>query len=130
MSHCIMPSLGSVALAACLGTLACTGPTYDTTVPFVADPPAVYVAKVKNILLGLPPTDAEVAAVIADPSALAGLIDSWMARPEYSQKMMVFFELAFQQTQIDQASFVDVAPPNGLGNGRSIPLLVQNARES
>jgi len=42
----------------------------------------------------------------------------------------VFFELAFQQTQIDQADFVDIVPPNGLGNGRSIPLLVQNARES
>ena len=28
---------------------------------FQADPPAVYVAKVKNILVGLPPTDDEIA---------------------------------------------------------------------
>ena len=36
---------------------------YDNPTPFVADPPSVYVAKVKNILVGLPPTDAEIAAV-------------------------------------------------------------------
>jgi hypothetical protein len=109
---------------------ACAGPTYDTTVPFVPDPPAVYVAKVKNILVGLPPTDAEIAAVVADPNALPGLIDQWMQLPQYAEKMMVFFELAFQQTQVSQADFVDNVPPNGLGNGKSIPLLVQNARES
>jgi hypothetical protein len=119
------------AAAFCLAhLLGCTGPTYDTRPPFVADPPSVYVAKVKNILVGLPPTDAEVAAVVADPDALGGLIDGWMQLPEYQAKMMVFFELAFQQTQITQADFVDIIPPNGLGNGASIPLLVQNARES
>jgi len=126
----MMPHLGSLLLAACLGTFACTGPTYDTKTPFVPDSPEVYVAKVKNILVGMPPTDAEIAAVIADPNALPGLIDQWMTTPEYTQKMMVFFELAFQQTQIDQSSFVDIVPPNGLGNGKSVPLLVQNARES
>ena len=97
---------------------------------FVADPPSVYVAKVKNILVGLPPTDAEIAQVTTDPKALPALIDGWMAMPEYQQKMMVFFELAFQQTQITAADFVDIVPPNGLGVGRAIPLLVQNARES
>jgi hypothetical protein len=124
--RCFLPQL-FLALAA---TSACTGPTYDNTEPFVADPPSVYVAKVKNILVGLPPTDAEVAAVVADPTALPSLIDTWMALPQYQQKMTVFFELAFQQTQISEANFVDIAPPNGLGNGRQIPLLVQNATES
>lgn len=109
---------------------ACTGPTYDHTEPFVGDPPSVYVAKVKSILVGLPPTDAEIAKVTADPDALPALIDGWMALPEYQRKMMVFFELAFQQTQITGANFVDIAPPNGLGNSKSVPLLVQNARES
>jgi hypothetical protein len=97
---------------------------------FVADPPSVYVAKVKNILVGLPPSDAEIAQVTADPDALRGLIDGWMALPEYQQKMMVFFELAFQQTQISAADFVDIVPTQGLGVGRAIPLLVQNVRES
>ena len=97
---------------------------------FVPDPPAVYVAKVKNILVGLPPSDAELAQVTADPSTLPALIDDWMKLPQYQQKMMVFFELAFQQTQIAAADFVDIVPQQGLGIGRAIPLLVQNVRES
>jgi hypothetical protein len=97
---------------------------------FEPEPPASYVAKVKNVLVGLPPSDAEIAAVEADPKALAGLVDGWMALPEYQHKMMVFFELAFQQTQITQIDFVSMIPPNGLTNGAGLPLLVQNARES
>src|SRR4051794_28389694 len=102
----------------------------DGGMPFVPDPPAVYVAKVKNILVGLPPSDAELAQVTADPEALPALIDDWMKLPEYQKKMMVFFELAFQQTQITAADFVDIVPTQGLGVGRAIPLLVQNVRES
>ncbi|MEO7733045.1 MAG: hypothetical protein ABIY55_18935, partial [Kofleriaceae bacterium] len=102
----------------------------DDAPPYVGDAPSVYVAKVKNILVGLPPSDAELAQVTADPKALGTLIDGWMATPEYQQKMMVFFELAFQQTQISAIDFVDFIPNNGLGSGRAVPLLVQNARES
>ena len=102
----------------------------DDDVSFVPDPPSVYVAKVKNILVGLPPSNDELARVTADPSALGELIDDWMKLPEYQQKMMVFFELAFQQTQISATDFVDIVPPQGLGSGRAIPLLVQNVRES
>src|SRR6266480_655534 len=36
---------------------------------FTPDPPSVYVAKVKNVLVGEPPTDAEITAVNADPNA-------------------------------------------------------------
>lgn len=119
-----------VVAAACLA--GCTGPTYDTSVhpAFTPDTPAVYVAKVKTILVGLPPTDEEIQAVVDDPTALAGLIDGWMALPQYQQKMMVFFELGFQQTQINAADFIDTIPNFGLGNGQSQPLLVQNIRES
>ncbi len=97
--------------------------------PFQADPPSVYVAKVKNLLVGLPPTDAEVMQVTANPDALATLIQGWMALPEYNEKMQVFFELAFQQTQLTAASFIDMFP-NGIGNGVGVPLLVQNIQES
>ena len=90
----------------------------------------VYVAKVKNILVGQAPTDAEIQAVTKDATALDGLVDQWMQQPEYAQKMMVFFELAFQQTQITQQDFVDLVPPRGLGVGRAVPLVVQNVRES
>jgi len=120
----------TLTVAVCASLAGCAGPTYDTSPPFVPDSPSVYVAKVKNILVGLAPTDAEVAAVTADPTALTGLIKGWMALPEYQNKMMVFFELAFQQTQIGVTDFVDSAPPNGIGKGTQLPLLVQNARES
>jgi hypothetical protein len=124
-----------LALAACLGGAACTRQGAATTnadagIIFSADPPAVYVAKVKNILVGLPPTDDEIAQVTADPGALGALVDGWMAMPQYQDKMMVFFELAFQQTQISNADFTDMIPPQGLGVGGQIPLLLQNLRES
>ena len=38
---------------------------------------ATYVAKVKNPLLGLPPTDTEVLAVTADPTQLKALVNDW-----------------------------------------------------
>ena len=123
------------ALATCFGAAAClrqgaANTNADAGFTFQADTPAVYVAKVKNILVGLPPTDDEVAKVTADPSALGTLVDGWMATPEYQQKMMVFFELAFQQTQITAADFTDMIPPQGLGVGGQMPLLLQNVKES
>ena len=38
--------------------------------------------EVKNLLVGLPPTDDEIKAVAADPNALPHLIDTWMALPD------------------------------------------------
>jgi hypothetical protein len=100
--------------------------------PFQEDPPAVYVAKVKNILVGLPPTDAELKAVEAAPSALAGLVDAWMALPQYQEKMLTFFSLAFQQTQISLADIAtyQTAPRSADLNPATAPLLLQNIRES
>ena len=99
-----------------------------TIFPFQADQPVTYVAKVKNILVGLPPTDDEVQRVTADPTQLATLIDGWMLQPEYVQKMKRFFELAFQQTQVTAVDFSDQAYPKQIGiNNTTIPLLVQNA---
>jgi hypothetical protein len=100
-------------------------------VAFEANPPSVYVAKVKNILVGLPPTDDEVAKVVADEAALAGLIDSWMQLPEYQIKMQRFFELAFQQGQVEINDFADQAYPRQADvNASNKNLLAQNARES
>jgi hypothetical protein len=91
----------------------------------------VYVAKVKNVLVGLPPTDDEIQTVAADPSQLKGLIDTWMSLPQYTQKMLTFFELAFQQTQVSITDFADQAYPGQADiNGATQPLLVQNAKES
>jgi hypothetical protein len=99
--------------------------------PFQAAQPATYVAKVKNILLGLPPTDAEVQQVTADPTQLGTLIDGWMQQPQYAEKMKRFFELAFQQTQVTAADFADQAYPKQISiNGTTTPLLIQNAEQS
>jgi hypothetical protein len=107
------------------------GSDAGVTVPFVPDPPAVYVAKVKNVLLGLPPTDAELEQVTRDPAQLAPLIRQWMKQPEYAQKMQRFFELAFQQTQIGAIDFADQTYPKPIGlNPATIPLLIQNAQQS
>ncbi len=102
----------------------------DAASTFVATPPAVYVAKVKDLLVGLPPTDAEIQTVTADPTQLKSLIDGWMALPEYTAKMKVFFELAFQQTQISIVDLADqVFPRQADINGATTPLLVQNNEE-
>jgi len=98
--------------------------------PFEAVSPRVYVAKVKNVLVGLAPTDAEVKSVEADASRLASLVDEWMTLPQYSQKMMRFFELAFQQTQIASDNFTDQVFAKLGWNPRTTPLILQNTKES
>src|SRR5204863_9857693 len=97
----ISVSVASVAIACGSGSSSSSTPEQ----PFRADPPAVYVAKVKNLLVGLPPTDEEVSAVTRDAGALRGLIDGWIGMPEYRSKMLRFFELAFQQTQVSITDF-------------------------
>jgi hypothetical protein len=100
--------------------------------PFEPVAPEVYVAKVKNLLVGLPATQDEVAAVTADPAhALGNLIDGWMTYPQYTQKMQRFFELAFQQTQVAISDFApQVYPRQADVNASTSALLTQNATES
>ena len=98
---------------------------------FQADPPTVYLAKVKNLLVGLPPTSEEVAAVTAEPTQLKSLIQGWMRLPQYTTKMQRFFELAFQQTQVTSADYADQVYPKQIDvNGATTPLLLQNLQES
>jgi hypothetical protein len=60
------------------------------------------VRKVKNLLIGLPPTDADAMAVMnRGPAALQELILQWMTSstlPLFQAKMIFFFRNAFQQT--------------------------------
>jgi len=103
----------------------------STGVPFQPEAPDVYVAKVKNLLVGLPPTAQEIQTVQADPTQLSALITSWMALPEYQTKMLRFFELAFQQTQVDVTDFTDQSYPRLIDiNASTTPLLVENLQES
>jgi hypothetical protein len=69
--------------------------------PYEPLPPAVYAAKVKDLLTGFPLTQAELAAVTADPGVLKTQIDAWMMLPQYKEKLFEFFKGAFQQTQLD-----------------------------
>jgi hypothetical protein len=89
------------------------------------------VAKVKNLLVGLPPTDAEVAAVQKDPATLQTLVRQWMTLPQYSSKMLSFFVNAFQQDQFQIADltfqFRGAIPFNTATDG---PRMMQDLQES
>ncbi len=133
---------GAVAVAvACTGTLdvapasgtggaSSMGTGGDTSVggqvPFEAVPARIYVAKVKNLMLGLPATDEEIAQVSADPGAFKDLVDAWFVRPEAQAKLGTFFQKAFQQTQINQNDFFDQLSVDNLSN---LPVF-QQAQES
>ncbi|HNN94157.1 MAG TPA: DUF1585 domain-containing protein [Pseudomonadota bacterium] len=97
----------SAALA--VAALSCSGNNMEMQPepPFEPTAATSYTAKVKNLLTGLPATDAEVAAVSADPQVLAGLIDTWMALPQFNEKLQSFFQQAFQQTQVSLLQFDD-----------------------
>jgi len=107
-----------------------------TAVPFEPQSPYAYVPKVKNILVGTAATDDEIKQVVADPHALASLIDKWMTDPAtkdlYKAKMLAFFARAFQQSQISSADFADQLPSQGgLAINRTYnQKLLLNARES
>jgi hypothetical protein len=110
---------------------------------FAPNSPYVYVAKVKNLLVGLPPTDTEVLSVVnaADPvGQLQTLIQGWMTLVDpaapvgttyYEEKMRVFFALATQQTQVGVTAFSDQVYPGQIDvNASTTTRLVQNAIES
>lgn len=127
----VVLAAGALLLPVGCGSGSGGSPPSAPGVPFVADSPAVYVAKAKNLLVGLPPTDEEVAAVTRDASALSGLIDGWMTLPEYRDKMLTFFELAFQQTQVSITDFSDQSyPRQTVVNASTRNLIVENAKES
>jgi hypothetical protein len=103
------------------------------------------VRKVKNLLTGLPPNDAEVALVTQKgPAGLQELIAGWMTTEPYqtmlSDKMVSFFRNMFQQTGfIPQEDFkLQLLEGGGLdfgGNTRTVgddafPRLVQNLQDS
>ena len=103
------------------------GPDAGPTFTAISVPAAV--AKVKTLLVGLPPTNDEVAQVVGDRAALRTLIDQWAQLPQYETKLRSFFSNAFQQSQVtagdidDQtAGFHDVTD----GDGK----LLQALRES
>ena len=113
------------------GSISDGGPLDVGALAFQADPPTVYLAKVKNLLVGLPPNSDEVAAVTSDPTQLKSLVQGWMQLPQYATKMQRFFELAFQQTQVTSADYADQFYPKQIDeNAATTPLLLQNLQQS
>jgi hypothetical protein len=101
-------------------------PDAAAEIPFEPVQARVYVAKVKNLLLGLPATEEEITAVEQDPAALKDMVDAWFVRPEAQAKLGTFFSKAFQQTQITQIDFFDQLSVDNL---TSLPMFAQ-AQES
>ena len=115
------------------GNTGASGPTFPTKTPestimFEPFAPEVYTRHVKDLLIGLSPTDAEVAAVAANPAQLKDLIARWQASPLYTAKLMRFLAVAFQQSEIGVSNFENMKSDiESLGN--SGPLL-GNLKES
>lgn len=148
MSARLIHAWAATALVTSAVVVACTGklevarsraPAPSSSVPDTSQPPdgtpdlpfepvvaRVYVGKVKNLMLGLPATEEEIAAVEQDPAALKGMVDAWFVRPEAQAKLGAFFSKAFQQTQVTQNDFFDQLSVDNLG---SLPLFAQ-AQES
>jgi hypothetical protein len=104
--------------------------------PFDAVQANSYVRKVKNLLTGLAPTDAEIAAA-TNSAALAALIDGWMATPQFEPKMLKFFRNVFQQSQFAVADWefqLRMRPgafdlPYAEYGDQAFPLMFQNLQE-
>jgi hypothetical protein len=114
--------------------------------PFEAVTALTSVRKVKNLILGLPPTDAEVASVTQSGAAgLQTLISTWITQTDpmngFRDRMVFFFRNAFQQTgftptedfkpQLLQNGGFDFGPfgTNAVGDD-AFARLVQNLQDS
>ena len=115
-------------ILACTGRLDVGAPPADPTGLFQPASVSSSLGKIKTLLVGLPPTDAELAAVSANPAALRGLVQQWLATPQASAKLQGFFGNAFQQTQVQAADFADQL--GGTAQGRVDARLLANLRES
>lgn len=59
--------------------------------------PAAALHKVKTFLVGVAPTSEEYAAYASDAAALPGMIDGWMALPEFEPRAKEMLAFMFQQ---------------------------------
>jgi hypothetical protein len=95
------------------------------------------VRKVKNVLTGLAPTDAEIAAG-GNVAGLQDLIDGWLATPQFQTKMILFFQNTYQQSSLAVLDYefqlrkrpgaFDLS--YGLFGDNAFPMLFQNLKES
>ena len=130
MARTLRSLLWAAALCSCTGKLDVGVAQAPSGPPLLYEPlsAAASAAKVKNLLIGLPPTDAEVAAVAADPNAMRDLVAQWTQTPLYTAKLQTFFAHAFQQSQVVPQDFEDQL--GATGEGRIDGRLLANLQES
>mgnify|MGYP001822994842 CR=1 FL=1 len=85
-----------------------TRPALASCEAFEPAAPFVYAAKIKTLLTGLALNSDELEALTADPSALKRQVASWLATPEADEKLLAFFETAFQQDGYEEQALVDL----------------------
>lgn len=113
------------------GGVANTMPDAEAPAAFAPATPAVYGSKVKNLLTGLPLTEAELGQLTANPQTMPMLVDAWMATPQWKEGMLDFFRQAFQQTQTDIADYEEqLGRTTNPWNNQDKILFVRAAEES
>lgn len=103
--------------------------TGEMQIPFDPLPRASALAKVKDFMTGLPPTDEEHDTYVVDPTALRGMIDTWMTTPEFEARTIEIFDQLFQQqiSTDNLAEYIDTTPNRAKAmNDRSGGKLVRS----
>ena len=106
-----------------------------------SEPSSVYsaVRKLKDVLTGLAPSDADIATAATGSDGLKQLIDAWHRRRRNSKaRMLGFFSDAFQQSSLSLLDFefqLRKRPgafdlPYDIFGDNAFPLLFQNMKES
>jgi hypothetical protein len=104
---------------------------------FTALPAASQLRKIKNVLTGLAPTDAELAAGVGK-AALQAQIDKWIETPQFQEKMILFFSNSYQQSTVSLGDFQFQLRNRpgafnlsyGIYGDSAFPMLVKNMNES
>lgn len=105
----------------------------EPEIPFTPMPRVSALAKIKDFVVGLPPTDAERQAYLDDPSSMSGLVDAWMATPEYESRTLELFHQLFQQdvSTDNLAEYFELTPNKTKGmNDRADGRLLASIPES
>lgn len=94
-------------------------------------PAHVYVRRVKTLLTGEAPSDDEVAAVLADEDALAGLIEGWVETEAFGDKLHEYFRVTLQQASLGRLEYVSqIGNNDSAGQFRPPDALFDNLNDS
>ena len=69
-------------------------------------PTHVSVRRVKNLLTGLAPTEAELEEIQQDPTRLREHVRLWVRTPEFRSKLSAFLDVTLQQANLDRLDYV------------------------